>query len=241
MSARYEHGRTFLAYGFALSLAVHVIALALYRPHPTVAQEGPPLVLHRDPLPTPPPTPRPTPTPQPTPVPTPHAAETPAPRQHPIRIVVPHVTAAGHGGAREAPNAHVHGDARGIPDAPGTAVPAANDATAAPAAAAPTPTPRPTPAPLSCARPNVPATTLRALEPETPPLAQQQGISGVVNVVVSLDAQSRVVGTRVQSSPSAALNAAALAAARGSQFRTEVRNCEPVAADYLFSVEFTAQ
>ena len=72
-------------------------------------------------------------------------------------------------------------------------------------------------------------------------MAQQQGISGTVNVIVSLDVQSRVVATRVQNSPSAVLNPAALAAARGSQFRTEVKNCEPVAADYVFSVDFTSQ
>jgi outer membrane biosynthesis protein TonB len=58
---------------------------------------------------------------------------------------------------------------------------------------------------------------------------QQPEISGTVGVVVSLDASSRIVGTRIQSSPSTVLNAPALAAARR------------VAADYLFSVEFTAQ
>ncbi|MBV8749722.1 MAG: TonB family protein [Candidatus Eremiobacteraeota bacterium] len=82
---------------------------------------------------------------------------------------------------------------------------------------------------------------MHALEPDTPALAEQQGISGTVDVVVSLDAQSRIVATRIQHSPSAVLNAAALAAARGSQFRTEIQNCEPIAADYLFSVDFTAQ
>ncbi|HWT07313.1 MAG TPA: energy transducer TonB, partial [Xanthomonadales bacterium] len=114
-------------------------------------------------------------------------------------------------------------------------------ATPAPPAATPTATPKPTPTPLSCARPNVAATTLRTVSPDTPPLAQQQGIAGVVQVVVSLDAQSRIVGTRIQNSPSAVLNQAALAAARGSQFRTEVKNCEPISADYIFSVDFTVQ
>ena len=111
----------------------------------------------------------------------------------------------------------------------------------APPATTPVVTPKPSPTPLTCARPTVAAMTLRAMEPDTPALAQQQGISGIVHVVVSLDAESRVVGTRIQSSPSAVLNDAALAAARGSQFRTEVKNCEPVAADYVFSVDFTSQ
>ena len=72
----------------------------------------------------------------------------------------------------------------------------------------------------------------------TPPIAAQQGILGTVHVVVSLDADSRVVGTRIQSSPSAVLNAAALAAARQSTFQAEVRGCRPIAGDYIYSVDF---
>src|SRR5437870_5653114 len=85
------------------------------------------------------------------------------------------------------------------------------------------PTPPPTPA--TCARPNVPATTLRAVEPDTPQIAQQQGISGTVQVIVSLDSSSHVTGTRIQTSPSAVLNSAALSAARQSTFQTEIRDC----------------
>jgi TonB family protein len=77
--------------------------------------------------------------------------------------------------------------------------------------------------------------------PETPALAQAQGISGDVTVIVSLDAASRVVNVRVASSPSDLLDAAALRAARESSFRTEIRDCRPVAADYAFIVEFSAQ
>ena len=51
----------------------------------------------------------------------------------------------------------------------------------------------------------------------------------------------RVVATRIQSSPSPVLNAPAIAAARGSRFRTEIKDCAPVAAGYIFSVEFSAQ
>jgi TonB family protein len=91
-----------------------------------------------------------------------------------------------------------------------------------------------------CARPNVSATSLHPAEPATPPMAQQQGIQGTVQVVVSLNAQSEVVGTRIQTSPSAILNSAALAAARQSTFQTEILNCKPIAADYIFSVDFTS-
>jgi uncharacterized protein YggE len=69
-------------------------------------------------------------------------------------------------------------------------------------------------------------------------MAAQQGIEGTVQVIVSLDADSHVVGARLQSSPSAILNAAAIAAARESTFQTEIRNCQGIAADYIFSVEF---
>jgi TonB family protein len=241
-----ERARSFFAYGFAISLAVHALVLPfVHTERPAQAAEPDPGVLHIDPMPTPPPTVPPSPTPRPTvpPTPPPHAIpHSPVPRHATIRINAPHANA--HAGSVSEPaNRHVDGDPHGSPDDTGTAAPAPAGTPGPPAApaATPTPTPRPTPTPLSCARPNVPATTLRALEPDTPQLAAQQGISGTVQVVVSLDAQSRVVGTRVQSSPSAVLNAAALAAARGSQFRTEIRNCEPVAADYLFSVDFTAQ
>jgi TonB family protein len=84
----------------------------------------------------------------------------------------------------------------------------------------------------------VPATTINAAEPETPQIAQQQGITGVVIVQVSLDENSKLVSAQVVKTPSAILNNAALAAARQSTFKTRVANCKPVADTYLFQVEF---
>lgn len=101
--------------------------------------------------------------------------------------------------------------------------------------------PRPTPTTAICARPNVPATVIKAVEPDTPPLGAQQGISGTVQVIVSLDADSQVTATRIQSSPSALLNQPALAAARKTAFQTEIRDCRPVARDYIYSVTFEPQ
>ena len=69
-------------------------------------------------------------------------------------------------------------------------------------------------------------------------MAEQQGIQGTVQVVISLDEYSRVVGARIQTSPSALLNPAALAAARASTFQAEIRDCRPIAGDYIYSVEF---
>lgn len=91
------------------------------------------------------------------------------------------------------------------------------------------------------AHPNQPPRTLKAVEPDTPPLAQQQGIQGTVQVLVSLDEKGQVVEAVIQSSPSAILNEAALTAARKSTFRPEIKNGKPIAGKYVFSVDFTSQ
>jgi TonB family protein len=100
------------------------------------------------------------------------------------------------------------------------------------------PTPPPTP---SCAVPNADAKTTNAVQAETPPIAQQQGISGEVTVVVSLDETSKLVSATVQKSPSALLNNAAVNAAKASKFQTRIVNCKPVADSYRFIVEFQSQ
>jgi TonB family protein len=92
-----------------------------------------------------------------------------------------------------------------------------------------------------CARPNVPPSVVHAIEPDTPALAQQQGIQGTVQILVSLDTDGKVTSTRIQSSPSAVLNAAALAAARQSTFQPELRDCKPVPSTFVYSVEFSDQ
>ena len=80
--------------------------------------------------------------------------------------------------------------------------------------------------------------TVHAVSPQIPPQAVQQGIEGLVQVVVSLDADSHVTAARIQRSPSAILNHVSIEAARSSIYQTAIRNCVPVAADYIFSVEF---
>jgi outer membrane biosynthesis protein TonB len=45
----------------------------------------------------------------------------------------------------------------------------------------------------------------------------------------------------IQSSPSKILDNAALAAARQSTYQTEIQNCKPVAAKYIYEVEFASQ
>lgn len=240
MRSTYDRARTFLLYGFAISLIVHLVLLPFVRTLPTRAQDEQPPVLRFEPMPTAPPLPSPSPRPTLTPSPAPASPRPPAHRR--LRVTPPQQHSHA-GGVRENGASQRAGTAGDSPEASSTGAPVAGAAAAeapTPSSSA-TPAPPPTPTPLSCARPNVRATTIRALEPETPALAMQQGISGTVDVVVSLDAQSRVVATRIANSPSPVLNAAAVAAARGSQFRTEIKDCEPVSADYIFRVDFTAQ
>lgn len=65
------------------------------------------------------------------------------------------------------------------------------------------------------------------VQPDVPPMAQQQGITGDVVVRVTVDASGAVTNAVIQSSPSAILNAAALAAARASTYQAGMQNCQP--------------
>ncbi len=61
----------------------------------------------------------------------------------------------------------------------------------------------------------------------------------MVNVVIELDANSPLVGTpSIRSSPNKLLDEFAIGAAEQSTFRTAIRNCKPVAATYIFAVDF---
>jgi TonB family protein len=102
----------------------------------------------------------------------------------------------------------------------------------------PPPTAWPLPTAPPCARPNVAATTFRPATAILPAIAEQQGIAGTVRVIVSLDQSSNLVGARIMTSPSAVLNPAALAAVRATTFQTEIRDCRPLAADYVYPVDF---
>jgi TonB family protein len=241
-----DRAKNFLLYGFAISIALHLIGGPFLKFQNTQTQEEAPQKVTVARIPTPPPTPPPTPTPHPTLPPTPPPKQTPPPQQTPapqqpkIKINTLKTESKSNSGPTENANTHTVGNTQGIPQGQGTSAPSTAPP-ATPAPATPAPTPRPTPTPQSCARPNVAATTIRPVEPDTPPMAQQQGIQGTVQVVVSLNADSRVVGTRIQTSPSAILNSAALSAARQSTFQTEIRDCKPIAADYIFSVDFTSQ
>jgi outer membrane biosynthesis protein TonB len=230
-----------------ISIALHLLIGPLIKfNHSQPEEEKPQNVVIERSIPTPPPTPRPTPKPTPTPPPTPPPKQTPppvksTPQAHvsKIKIRTPKQISKTNV-ASEPANTHDKGDTNGNPagdtDKPGLTGPVV----ASPAPPTPDPTPTPT-KPPSCANPNVAPTTINAVAPDTPPIAAQQGITGVVQVLVSLDEQSHIVETKVQSSPSSLLNNAAVQAAKQSTFRTEVKDCKPVAATYIYSVEFNNQ
>src|ERR1700676_3262386 len=188
-----DRAKNFLLYGFAISIALHLIGGPFLKFQNTQTTEEHPQRVTVARTPTPPPTPPPTPTPHPTLPPTPPPKQTPPPQQTPapqqpkIKINTLKTDSKSNSGPTENANTHTSGNTQGIPQGQGTAAPStAAPATAAPATAAPAP--RATPTPQSCARPNVNATTIRAVEPDTPAMAQQQGIQGAVQVIVSLNA-----------------------------------------------------
>ena len=94
-----------------------------------------------------------------------------------------------------------------------------------------------TPAP-ACATPNVPATTLHAVEPDYPEEAYIAKAKGVVEVRLVLDDRSRVLWSDVLRSLSPLLTQSAVRAARDSAFRTAVVGCRPVPAEYIFTVDY---
>ncbi len=94
----------------------------------------------------------------------------------------------------------------------------------------------PVPAATGCATPDAPAVVIRAVKPDLPPLGGERHVTGVVRVLVSLDAQGRVTETRIERSSSQILNRAALDAAKKSAYQPALRDCTPVPSTYLFSV-----
>src|ERR1700675_4189315 len=78
-----ERAKNFLAYGFAISIVLHLIGGPFLKFEKTQAEEDQPQKVTVVRVPTPPPTPPPTPTPHPTLPPTPPPKQTPPPQQTP--------------------------------------------------------------------------------------------------------------------------------------------------------------
>jgi hypothetical protein len=97
----------------------------------------------------------------------------------------------------------------------------------------------PAAAQLTCAVPNVPPKVVMAPGVHVPQIAIAQGMSGEVQVLVSLNENSQIVGTPVvRKSPSAVFNKEAINVAMHSTFQTEIKNCQPIASMYFLTIEF---
>ncbi len=90
-----------------------------------------------------------------------------------------------------------------------------------------------------CTAPDVAARALDPVTPDTPELAQEQGLTGTTQVKVTIDVAGAVTDVSVyRSSGSTLLDAAALRAARESTYKADIRNCEAVSGSYLFTATF---
>jgi hypothetical protein len=89
--------------------------------------------------------------------------------------------------------------------------------------------------PRPCTTPDRPARTVFATRPDTPQFAG----GGLSVVMVVLDPADKIVSARVErSSGDGRLDAAALGAARGSEFQGQIFRCRHIMGGYSFSVEF---
>lgn len=90
--------------------------------------------------------------------------------------------------------------------------------------------------PVACPSPNVPSRTVSAFEPRNP----APGVKATVQVVVLLDTDDKLFGTRVQlSSGNRDLDRAAVDAAARSRFQGAIFRCRHVIGAYIFSVMFS--
>jgi TonB family protein len=236
--------RHLFAWGVAVSIGLHLAfapLLGLYKPAQAEQPEVERFSVSRHikvVVPTPPP---PTPTPPPeksSPRPAPASKVAPRPA---LKLNVVHTTAK-NGDSSEGERGYVApsqgsengepgGTAASAPPAAATAAPTAEPATPAP----PTPTPRP-----ACAIPNADARVVDKVSPEYPDSARMNGAVGEVDVKVSLSPTGAILHASVyKSSGNAALDFAALAAAKASSYAPEVAECRNVGGDYLFHAEFT--
>lgn len=216
-----KNGDRILSCALALSLLVHLIFAAVFRPIRTVeAHEEVPTTVRIAHIQTPPP---PTPTPRPTATPKTKTTQTATQKQlHPT----PPKTNTRTGSGPTQPKA-----------SPG---PAGGDVEpGAPAPSAPPGTPEPTATPKpACSVPNAPATTVDVVTPSVPESAGDIG-DVQAQVRVTLEPSGAVENVEMyRSAGNPVLDREALRAARQSTYRAEIRECAPVRGQYLFTVDF---
>jgi|SRR5947209_2844401 len=92
----------------------------------------------------------------------------------------------------------------------------------------------------SCALPFASAAVTAAVPADLPAIAAGQNVTGTTEVRIVLDPGGRLTEQSVlASSGNRWIDGAALAAARQSRYRAEVRDCAPVGGTYAFVVDFT--
>ena len=240
-----DRARSFLLWAFIISVTAHFVlgGLVPYKPYITSEKNVEKVSVSKKTkiiVPTPPPTPTPPPpTPPPKQTPPPVTSTVP-PQQPKLKLNVPKTTSKGENNSSERTYVQPkQGSEQGVPQ--GTVNSAPPAPTAGPATAPPA-TPQPTPTPPHCAKPHVDAQTTRAVEPDYPDLARQQGAVGTVQVKVSLNATGGVTSTSIyKSAGNAQLDKAALSAARASTYSPEIEDCQATAGTYLFRADFTGQ
>lgn len=242
-----ERVRNFLGWAFVISLGIHFLVLPLViRYNPSHAEQPDvekvsvskkvKVVVPTPPPPTPTPPP-PTPPPKQTPPP---VKQTNPPPQPKLKVNVVHTTSKSNSGPNEAQYNVKQGSENGVPQGNVASAAPAQGPAAATAPPTPPPTPTPTPRP-QCAVPNADAKATNLVSPDTPEMAKEQGVSGEVDVQVSLDAAGHVTSASVLKTPSSLLNSAALEAARQSSYAPEVADCKPIAGSYKFVAVFESQ
>jgi TonB family protein len=82
-------------------------------------------------------------------------------------------------------------------------------------------------APLTCEHPFAEGGADHSVALDAPPMARQQGITGIVVVSVAVDENGKPKDARIMSSPSSILNPAALAAARAMTYTPAIYRCVP--------------
>ncbi|HMD03091.1 MAG TPA: TonB family protein [Candidatus Baltobacteraceae bacterium] len=227
--------RSYLMWALFISIVLHLIFgpfVGRYKPYASATPEIQRISLRNEPR---------TATPKPTPPPRPleparlvkpaNVAQVPKPR---LRVV--HATSKSSGSPGEQRYVEAKPGAEGIRAGPAQAGSPGPQITAA-AALAPSPTPKP-----ACAQPHVDAAVKSAVAPDYPAIVQQQGVSGVTQVKVTLTETGVVSDASVyQSSGNALLDRSAMTAARQSTYAPEVENCVKVSGSYVFRAEFSAQ
>ena len=92
----------------------------------------------------------------------------------------------------------------------------------------------------ACAVPFASAAVTGAAPAELPAIAAGQNVTGITEIRIVLDPGGRLTEQSVlASSGNRWIDGAALAAARQSGYRAEVRDCAPVAGIYALVVDFT--